>query len=58
MAQRITGHYVAVALAGSRYQAFVPDPLPPVPALNFAQAELVARKERADQALGDWTASR
>ncbi|SOT93285.1 Fic family protein [Xanthomonas arboricola] len=52
MAQRITGHYVAGALAGSRYQAFVPDPLPPVPALDFAQAELVARKERADQALG------
>ncbi|WP_349656685.1 Fic family protein [Xanthomonas sp. 10-10] len=52
MAQRITGHYVAGALAGSRYQAFVPDPLPAVPALDFAQAELVARKERADQALG------
>ncbi|WP_238601266.1 Fic/DOC family N-terminal domain-containing protein [Xanthomonas arboricola] len=52
MAPRITGHYVAGALAGSRYQAFVPDPLPPVPALDFAQAELVARKERADQALG------
>ncbi|MCS3748524.1 Fic family protein [Xanthomonas arboricola] len=52
MAQRITGHYVAGALAGSRYQAFGPDPLPAVPALDFAQAELVARKERADQALG------
>ncbi|WP_172453239.1 Fic family protein [Xanthomonas arboricola] len=52
MIQRITGHSVAGALAGSRYQAFVPDPLPPLPALDFAQAELVTRKERADQALG------
>ncbi|SOO20971.1 conserved hypothetical protein [Xanthomonas citri pv. fuscans] len=52
MLHRTTGHYVAGALAGSRYQAFVPGPLPPVPALDFAQVELVARKERADQALG------
>lgn len=49
---RITGHYVAGSLADSRYQAFVPDPLPPNPALNLADPELVARKERADQALG------
>ncbi|ATS37268.1 MULTISPECIES: Fic family protein [Xanthomonas] len=52
MPHRTTGHYVAGALAGSRYQAFVPGPLPPVPALDFAQVDLVARKERADQALG------
>ncbi|EFF47989.1 Fic family protein [Xanthomonas citri] len=52
MPHRTTGHYVAGALAGSRYQAFVPGPLPPVPALDFAQVELVVRKERADQALG------
>lgn len=52
MPHRTTGHYVAGTLAGSRYQAFVPGPLPPVPALDFAQVELVARKERADQALG------
>ncbi|MCW3191268.1 Fic/DOC family N-terminal domain-containing protein [Xanthomonas citri] len=52
MPHRTTGHYVAGALAGSRYQAFVPGPLPPVPALDFAQVELVARKERAGQALG------
>ncbi|WP_193552993.1 Fic family protein [Xanthomonas arboricola] len=52
MPPRTTGHYVAGALAASRYQAFIPDPLPPQPALDFTVAELVARKERADQALG------
>ena len=52
MPDRITGHYVPGSLAGSRYQAFVPDPLPPVPPLDFTCADLVSRKERADQALG------
>lgn len=52
MPDRITGHYLPGALAGSRYQAFVPDPLPPEPPLDFAVFDLVARKERADQALG------
>nr|WP_298129652.1 Fic family protein [uncultured Pseudoxanthomonas sp.] len=52
MGARETGHYVAGALAGSRYQAFIPDPLPPEPALDFSAGNLVARKERADQALG------
>ncbi|WP_202843653.1 Fic family protein [Luteimonas saliphila] len=52
MPERTTGHYVTGSLAGSRYQAFVPDPLPPVPPLDFSSADLVARKERADQALG------
>lgn len=52
MPSRTTGHYVAGTLAGSRYQAFVPDPLPPVPPLDFACADLVPSKERADQALG------
>lgn len=52
MTRRTTGHYVSGSLAGSRYQAFIPDPLPPEPALDFSSAELVARKERADQALG------
>ena len=52
MPDRITGHYVPGALAGSRYQAFIPDPLPPKRPLGFAVADLVARKERADQALG------
>lgn len=49
---RSTGHYVAGSLAGSRYRAFVPDPLPPQPPLDLATPALVARKERADQALG------
>ena len=52
MGARETGRYVAGALAGSRYQAFIPDPLPPEPALDFSVGNLVARKERADQALG------
>ncbi len=52
MPDRITGHYVPGSLAGSRYQAFIPDPLPPEPPMDFAMADLVARKERADQALG------
>lgn len=52
MAARTTGHYVAGSLAGSRYQAFIPDALPPDPPLDLASADLVVRKERADQALG------
>ena len=52
MPERITGHYVAGSLAGSRYQAFIPDPLPPRPPLDYSRQDLVARKERADQALG------
>lgn len=52
MPSRTTGHYVPGALADSRYQAFVPDPLPPAPPLDLASGGLVARKEQADQALG------
>lgn len=52
MPARTTGHYVPGSLAGSRYKAFVPDPLPPDPPLDFSAADLIARKERADQALG------
>lgn len=52
MATRTTGHYAQGSLAGSRYRAFIPDPLPPDPPLEFSSVELVARKERADQALG------
>ena len=52
MPRQTTGHYVPGSLAGSRYRAFVPDPLPPDPPLDFAAADLVSRKERADQALG------
>lgn len=52
MPLRTTGHYVPGSLAGSRYQAFIPDALPPNPPLDLMAAGLVARKERADQALG------
>lgn len=52
MPPRTTGRYVPGSLAGSRYQAFIPDPLPPQPPLNLTAADLIARKERADQALG------
>jgi Fic family protein len=52
MAARTTGHYVPGSLAGSRYKAFIPDPLPPQPPLDFSDPGLIARKERADQALG------
>lgn len=52
MTTRTTGRYVPGSLAGSRYQAFIPEALPPDPPLDFASADLLARKERADQALG------
>jgi Fic family protein len=52
MPLRVTGDYVSGSLAGSRYQAFIPHPLPPEPPLDLAAPELVALKERADQALG------
>lgn len=52
MISRITGQYVPGSLAGSRYQAFVPDALPPQPPLDLTTNDLIARKERADQALG------
>ena len=52
MPQRITGTYIESTLAGSRYRAFVPAPLPPEPPLDLARPELIALKERADQALG------
>jgi len=52
MIQRSTGTYVESSLAGSRYRAFVPAPLPPKPPLDLSQLDMIARKERADQALG------
>ncbi len=52
MPSRVTGHYVQGSLANSRYRAFVPDPLPPQPPLDLSTHDLIARKERADQALG------
>ena len=57
MPDRITGHYVPGALAGSRYQAFIPDPLPPEPPLDFAVADLVARKSAPIRRWAGWTAS-
>lgn len=48
---RVSGELVPASLAGSQYQAYVPRPLPPEPALQF-DASLVARLERANQALG------
>jgi Fic family protein len=52
MVTRTTGRYVSGSMAESRYQAFIPDPLPPQPPLDLAGDELISRKERADQALG------
>src|SRR5690606_34547503 len=52
MANRVTGAYVSGSLAGSRYQAFLPAPLPPEPPIDMYDGDLVARKEQADQALG------
>ena len=52
MVQRTTGRYVSGSMAESRYQAFIPAPLPPDPPLDLTGSELIARKERADQALG------
>lgn len=52
MVTRVTGRYVPGSMAESRYQAFIPDPLPPQPPLDLAGDELISRKERADQALG------
>lgn len=49
---RSTGRYVPGLLGGSRYQAFIPDPLPPSPPPDMASADFILRKERADQALG------
>jgi Fic family protein len=52
MDHRTTGHYVPGSMGDSRYQAFIPDPLPPAPPLDLSSHDLIARKERADQALG------
>jgi len=49
--ERISGDYVQGSLAQTRYQAYMPRPLPPDPPLFF-DAALVARLERANQALG------
>src|SRR5690606_24502219 len=52
MANRVTGAYVSGSLAGRRDRAFLPGPLPPGPPIDLSVGGLVARKPRADQALG------
>ncbi|MDE2308701.1 MAG: Fic family protein [Xanthomonadaceae bacterium] len=49
--ERKTGEYVEGSLSGSHYQAFVPQALPPEPALVYAPT-LIVQLERANQALG------
>lgn len=49
--ERVSGEYVSGSLTGSRYQAYVPMPLPPEPPLHCDPA-LVSSIERANQALG------
>lgn len=49
--RRTTGQYVTASLHGSRYQAFVPAPLPPDPPLVWTP-ELDALNDRANRALG------
>jgi Fic family protein len=51
MPARVTGRYVEAAMGESHFRAFVPFPLPPEPPLDLSR-DLLARKERADQALG------
>ncbi len=49
--ERVVGDYVPGSVAGGRYQAYLPKPLPPNPPLEFTPA-LVESLERANQALG------
>lgn len=49
--QRTTGEYVDASLAGERYQAFIPSPLPPDPPLELDPG-LLAHLEKANRALG------
>lgn len=48
---RKTGEYVESSLYGSHYKAFVPDPLPPSPALDI-DAGLETIRDKANRALG------
>lgn len=51
MERGLTGHYESTGVSGERVKAFVPDPLPPDPPLNFTPT-LQAGLERALLALG------
>lgn len=49
---RSTGTYVSASVArGTRYQAFVPDPLPPAPPIEWS-SELDALRDKANRAIG------
>lgn len=48
---RLTGRYINASLSGSRYQAFLPSPLPPDPPLEWSE-DLNALNDRANRALG------
>lgn len=47
MKRKLQGYYTTISTVGEKVQAFVPDPLPPVPAIEWS-AEL---REKFDQAL-------
>jgi len=49
--ERVTGRYIDATLAGERYRAFIPSPLPPEPPLQL-DAGLLALLEKANRALG------
>lgn len=49
--QRTTGEYVEASLSGSRYQAFVPLPLPPSPPIEWT-AGLATLRDKANRGLG------
>lgn len=49
--QRETGHYITQSVAGEAYRAYLPDPLPPTPALEWTPA-LVSTLEKTNRALG------
>ncbi|HEX7048034.1 MAG TPA: Fic family protein [Gammaproteobacteria bacterium] len=49
--RRTTGEYVEASLSGSRYQAFVPSPLPPNPPIEWS-ADLSTLRDKANRALG------
>ncbi len=51
MKRDITGHYVKQTTQGEVVQAFVPNPLPPVPPISWGPA-LLAAQQRAALALG------
>ena len=49
--KRKTGTYITSTVGGERYQAYIPDPLPPQPAIEMT-SELVEAMEKANHALG------